>query len=61
MAKKCIICSEKAGFKIKDGSEFYCEECAEEHFADLSLLQKIEEARTVRTNGISQDDQDRED
>lgn len=43
MAKKCIICSKEAEFKIKDTNEYYCEECAEENFADLSLLQKVEE------------------
>lgn len=43
MAKKCIICGKEAEFKIKDGSEYYCQECAEESFADLSLLQKVEE------------------
>lgn len=43
MVKKCIICNDGAEFKIKDSNEFYCEECAEEHFADLSLLQKVEE------------------
>jgi hypothetical protein len=43
MVKKCIICNEEAVFRIKDNNEFYCEGCAEEHFADLSLLQKVEE------------------
>jgi len=67
MAKKCIICSGEAEFKIKDSNEFYCEECAEEHFADLSLLQKIEEEAQAlkkvvldRINGNIQDDPDRE-
>ncbi|MFC1801808.1 hypothetical protein ACFLZB_05080 [Nanoarchaeota archaeon] len=43
MAKKCIICNEEANFKIKDSNEFYCDECAKEHFSDLSFLVKIEE------------------
>ncbi len=43
MAKKCIICGKEALYRIKDGNEFYCEECAEENFDDLSALQKVEE------------------
>lgn len=43
MVKKCIICGRKAEFRIKDSNEYYCEECAEDNFADLSLLQKVEE------------------
>lgn len=68
MAKKCIICNEGAVFRVKDGNEFYCEECAEEHFADLSLLQKVEgEAQALKKvvlgniNGNLQDDTNRED
>lgn len=49
MAKKCIICNEVAVFCIKDSSECYCEECAKEYFADISVLQKIEdEAQKVK-------------
>jgi hypothetical protein len=59
MVKKCIICSEEANFKIKDSNEFYCQECAEENFADLSLLQGVEEeARALKkaiTNQINAD------
>jgi hypothetical protein len=62
MVKKCIICNEEAEFKIKDNNEFYCQECAQEHFADLSLLQRIEEEamalkKTIleKTNGDTQD------
>ncbi|MFH1396381.1 MAG: hypothetical protein ABIG93_03215 [archaeon] len=43
MPKKCIICSEEAKFKIKDTSDYYCQECAEENFSDLSVLVKVEE------------------
>lgn len=43
MEKKCIICDAKAEFNIKGTREYYCRECAEEHFADLSLLIKVEE------------------
>ena len=66
MAKKCIICDEEAEFKIKDCNEFYCKECAEEHFADLALLQKVEEKAQILkkivldTNGDLQYDSDRE-
>lgn len=44
MAKKCIICEEKeAKYAVKGSNEVYCEECAKEHFADISLLVKVEE------------------
>lgn len=43
MPKRCIICGGKANFTIKDSSEFYCEDCAEEQFADISYLQRVEE------------------
>ena len=43
MAKKCIICDNKAVYKIKDIPDYYCQECAEESFSDLSLLVKVEE------------------
>ncbi len=42
MTKKCIICGSEAVFGIKDSSESYCKECAEEHFDDLSYLEKLE-------------------
>ena len=43
MGKKCIICNDPAAFCIKDSSECYCSECAEEHFSDISFLVKVEE------------------
>lgn len=43
MAKKCIICNELAVYQIKDTTDYYCSDCAEENFADLSLLVKVEE------------------
>ena len=41
MNKKCIVCEEPAEFSIKDTNNYYCKSCAEENFADLSLLQKV--------------------
>ena len=43
MAKRCIICSEEAEYKIKDTPDYYCKGCAEENFADLTLLVRVEE------------------
>jgi len=43
MVKKCIICEAEAVYKIKDNSDFYCQDCAEENFADLTMLVKVEE------------------
>ncbi len=43
MKKKCIVCNAEAEYKIKDSSDYYCLDCAEENFADLSMLLKVEE------------------
>lgn len=43
MTKHCLICQEEAIFKIKDTFDYYCQECAEDNFADLSLLVKVEQ------------------
>ena len=43
MPKKCIICGAEAKYLIKGTSDYYCDECAEENFADISLLQKVED------------------
>jgi len=42
MPKKCIICGDIAEFCIRNSSESYCRECAEENFDDLSYLERIE-------------------
>ncbi len=50
MAKKCIICGKEAGYRIKDTSDYYCQECAEENFADIQILIKLEkEARNIKS------------
>ena len=43
MDKKCTICGEKAKFAIKDTNDYYCEECAEDSFGDITVLIKIDE------------------
>ncbi|MBN2567591.1 hypothetical protein JXB02_05920 [Candidatus Woesearchaeota archaeon] len=49
MGKKCIICGQPAEYAIKDSSEFYCQDCAHEHFSDLEMLQKVEtQAQTLK-------------
>jgi hypothetical protein len=42
MPKKCIICREEAEFAINGTSDYYCKGCAEENFADLALLKRVE-------------------
>lgn len=42
MPKKCIICQGEAEFAINGTSDYYCKECAEENFADLSMLSRVE-------------------
>ena len=41
MAKRCMICGDKATLRIKNGSEFYCDECALMQFGDVAMLVKI--------------------
>ena len=41
MSKKCMICGSDAAFHIKDSSEYYCEDCAQENFSDLQLLEPL--------------------
>ncbi|MBI2661917.1 hypothetical protein HYX11_00470 [Candidatus Woesearchaeota archaeon] len=43
MGKKCIICNEEAIYRIRDTSDYYCGDCAEENFGDLNVLVKVEE------------------
>ena len=43
MTKRCIVCNAGAEFRIKDTSDFYCQDCAEENFADLTMLINVEE------------------
>lgn len=47
MVKKCIVCNDEAEYKIKDTSDFYCQDCAEESFADLNMLLKVEEEAKI--------------
>ncbi|MBT4539261.1 hypothetical protein HOI26_02545 [Candidatus Woesearchaeota archaeon] len=43
MQKKCVVCDAEALYKIKNISEFYCHNCAEEHFGDVEMLVTLEE------------------
>lgn len=43
MVKKCIICNNPAVYQIKNTSDYYCPDCAEENFADISILVKVED------------------
>lgn len=60
MPKKCSICGEEAKYQIKDTSDYYCEECAEENFSDIALLKKVEEQATKIKNLINSAGQDDE-
>lgn len=68
MPKKCIICGAEAKYLIKGTSDYYCDECAEENFADISLLQKVEDKAKEDANSAGEeidnefeDDSDSED
>lgn len=47
MVKKCIICNEEANYKIKGTSDYYCDDCAQENFSDIELLETIEEQAKI--------------
>ncbi len=54
MAKRCILCGEEAKFKIKDSTDFYCQDCAEDSFSDLDLLVKVEEEAQQLKNALKE-------
>jgi len=43
MKKKCLVCRAEAFYLMKNTANFYCQDCAEENFADLEMLVKIED------------------
>ena len=61
MGKKCIVCDAEAIYKIKDTSDYYCQECAQENFADLSLLIKVEEEAQRFKTFVEQKEKESED
>ena len=54
MSKRCHICGQQAEFKIKDSNDFYCKDCAIEHFGDLSYLNTIEEEAQLLKKAIKE-------
>ncbi|MBI5003045.1 hypothetical protein HZC31_06690 [Candidatus Woesearchaeota archaeon] len=50
--KKCLICEEEAKFAIKSTNDYYCEECAQDQFGDISYLVKIEEATQQQEKSV---------
>ena len=61
MPKKCIICGEEAKYRVKDTSDFYCPDCAQEQFGDLSLLVSVEEEAKKIKRLIDEKSQGQED
>ncbi|MBS3124432.1 hypothetical protein J4437_07440 [Candidatus Woesearchaeota archaeon] len=61
MTKKCIICNNEASFQIKGTADYYCKECAEENFADLDLLVKVEEEALQLKEFVEQKEKENED
>jgi hypothetical protein len=66
MPKKCIICGGEAKYLIKGTSDYYCAECAEESFSDLSLLQTVEEKAKQESAAVDEEideefDEDKDD
>tara|TARA_Y100000310_G_scaffold159075_1_gene158527 strand:- start:2569 stop:2787 length:219 start_codon:yes stop_codon:yes gene_type:complete len=67
MVKKCIVCDAEARYKIKDTSDYYCQECAEENFSDVEMLVTVEDEANRLKQFIKErlahepNDKDRED
>ncbi len=57
MQKKCIICGDEATLCVKGmTNDSYCQECAEESFADLSYLEKIDDVKKeINVNALEDD------
>ena len=58
--KKCLICEEEAKFAIKHTKDYYCEECAQDQFGDISYLVKIEEVTKQEKNIIDKLEEEQE-
>ncbi len=59
--KKCLICEEEAKFAIKHTKDYYCEECAQDQFGDISYLVKIgEETQQQERNVIDKLEEEQE-
>ena len=58
--KKCLICEEEAKFAIKSTNDYYCEECAQDQFGDISYLVKIEEVTKQEKNIIDKLEEEQE-
>ncbi len=55
MPKKCTICGHDAKYAIKGTSDYYCEDCADENFADINLLEKIDETKKAEEDAMVDD------
>ena len=55
--KKCVICEEEASFAIKETTDYYCKECAEEQFGDVSYLIAIDETQEKNVDAKPIDEQ----
>ncbi|HLD19432.1 MAG TPA: hypothetical protein VJB90_05490 [Candidatus Nanoarchaeia archaeon] len=53
--KKCVLCTNKAVFAVKDSSEYYCEECALENFSDIDVLTRLEDQKVPEKEPSLQD------
>lgn len=60
MPKKCIICEEEAIFAIKDMNDYYCKDCAEEQFEDVSYLVPAGERNKNDEQQIEQSQEEKE-
>lgn len=51
---ECTICKDKgASLRMKNTQNYYCKPCAEELFADISYLEKVENEAELLKKEIS--------
>ena len=61
MSKRCLICEQQAKYAIKSTKDYYCEECAQDQFGDISYLVSIEENKLQQEkNTIEKMEEDQE-
>ncbi len=54
MIKKCSICEDEAKYFLPHGDMYYCQDCADELFADLEHLKKISDEAEKLKDAINE-------
>jgi hypothetical protein len=61
MSKRCLICEQEATYAIKNTKDYYCKECAQDQFGDISYLVSIENDKGLQEkNAIEKMEEEQE-